>query len=35
MIRKRRAVRYHDWLGPSMICIGLFAAVGVNFVLRI
>ena len=35
MIRKRRAVRYHDWLGPSVLCLGLFGAVGVNFGLRV
>ena len=35
MIRKRRAVRYHDWFGPSMLCVGLFGAVAVNFGLRI
>ncbi|MCJ1397635.1 hypothetical protein MMC11_000831 [Xylographa trunciseda] len=34
MIRKRRAVRYHDWLGPSVLCVGLVAAVAVNFGLR-
>ena len=35
MIRKRRAVRYHDWLGPSVLCLGLFGAVSVNFGLRV
>ncbi|SLM36041.1 vacuolar transporter chaperone protein [Lasallia pustulata] len=35
MIRKRRAVRYHDWFGPSMLCLGLLGAVAVNFGLRL
>ncbi|MCJ1293566.1 vacuolar transporter chaperone [Xylographa carneopallida] len=34
MIRRRRAVRYHDWLGPSVLCVGLLGAVAVNFGLR-
>ena len=34
MIRKRRAVRYHDWLGPSVLCVGLLIAVGLNLILR-
>ncbi|KAI9812038.1 MAG: vacuolar transporter chaperone [Pycnora praestabilis] len=34
-IRKRRAVRYHDPWGPSLLCAGLFAAVVVNFGLRV
>ncbi|MCJ1379633.1 hypothetical protein MMC17_002735 [Xylographa soralifera] len=34
MIRRRRAVRYHDWLGPSVLCVGLVGAVAVNFGLR-
>ncbi|KAH0537878.1 hypothetical protein FGG08_005430 [Glutinoglossum americanum] len=34
-IRKRRAVRYHDKYGPTLLCVGLFAAVTVNFVFRI
>ena len=35
MIRGRRAVRYHDRWGPSVLCIGLFAAVAVNFGIRL
>lgn len=35
MIRKRRAVRYHDWFGPSVLCLGLLGAVAVNFALRL
>ncbi|KAL9611664.1 MAG: hypothetical protein Q9167_003693 [Letrouitia subvulpina] len=35
MIRTRRAVRYHDWLGPSVLCVGLLGATIANFVLRI
>ena len=35
MIRKRRAVRYHDSLGPSVLCAGLLVAVGINFGLRV
>jgi hypothetical protein len=35
MIRKRRAVRYHDKYGPTALCLGLLAAVMVNFVFRI
>jgi uncharacterized membrane protein YidH (DUF202 family) len=34
MIRKRRAVRYDDRLGPTVLCALLFIAVGANFVLR-
>ena len=34
MIRKRRAVRYDDRLGPTVLCGLLFVAVGANFVLR-
>jgi len=34
MIRKRRAVRYDDRLGPTVLCLLLFIAVGANFVLR-
>ena len=33
-IRKRRAVRYDDRLGPTVLCGLLFVAVGANFVLR-
>ncbi|MCJ1474069.1 vacuolar transporter chaperone [Lambiella insularis] len=35
MVRRRRAVRYHDWVGPSVLCGGLLVAVGVNFGLRV
>ena len=35
MIRRRRAVRYHDRWGPSLLCIGLLAAVAVNFGIRL
>ena len=35
MIRKRRAVRYHDRFGPSLLCLGLLVAVAVNFGLRL
>ncbi|KAF2203901.1 SPX-domain-containing protein [Delitschia confertaspora ATCC 74209] len=31
MIRKRRAVTYHDWFGPSVLCFGLLASVAVAF----
>ena len=34
MIRRRRAARYHDRWGPSLLCIGLLVAVAVNFGLR-
>jgi len=30
-IRNRRAVRYHDKWGPSLLCFGLLLAVSVNF----
>lgn len=35
MIRGRRAVRYHDKWGPSFLCVGLAAAVGVSFGIRL
>jgi len=35
MIRRRRAVGYHDWFGPSVLCAGLLAAVVVSFVVRV
>ncbi|KAJ9659686.1 vacuolar transporter chaperone [Coniosporium apollinis] len=35
MIRKRRAVTYHDKWGPSILCVGLFAAVAVSFGMRL
>ena len=31
MIRLRRAVRYHDAIGPSVLCAGLFVSVIINF----
>ncbi|KAF2730099.1 SPX-domain-containing protein [Polyplosphaeria fusca] len=34
MIRKRRAVKYHDKWGPSLLCLGLLAAVGISFGYR-
>ena len=34
-VRERRAVRYHEPWGPTMLCIGLLAAVIVNFGVRI
>ena len=33
-IRERRAVRYHDPWGPTILCVGLFGAVAVNFGIR-
>ena len=35
MIRKRQDVRYHDWLGPSLLCFLLVLAVAVNISLRL
>ena len=35
MIRGRRAARYHDKWGPSVLCGGLLVAVALNFGLRI
>lgn len=35
MIRQRRAVRYHDRVGPTVLCVGLFVAVAINFGLRL
>jgi uncharacterized membrane protein YidH (DUF202 family) len=35
MIRRRRAVTYHDKWGPSLLCLGLLAAVAVSFGFRI
>jgi uncharacterized membrane protein YidH (DUF202 family) len=35
MIRRRRAVTYHDKWGPSLLCLGLLAAVIVSFGFRI
>ena len=33
MIRLRRAVRYHDAIGPSVLCAGLLLSVIINFAL--
>jgi len=33
-IRLRRAVTYHDRWGPSILCLGLLVAVGINLGLR-
>ena len=35
MIRKRRAVTYHDKYGPTVLCIGLFTAVALSFGFRL
>jgi len=35
MIRGRRAVTYHDRIGPTFLCLGLFVAVGVSFGFRL
>ncbi|PVI07498.1 SPX-domain-containing protein [Periconia macrospinosa] len=35
MIRKRRAVTYHDRIGPTLLCLGLLAAVAVTFGFRL
>ena len=35
MIRNRRAVTYHDRVGPTLLCLGLFAAVAVSFGYRL
>lgn len=34
MVRKRRAARYHDRYGPTVLCLGLLIAVTVNFGLK-
>ncbi|KAH0565774.1 hypothetical protein GP486_000819 [Trichoglossum hirsutum] len=34
-IEKRRAARYHDKYGPTLLCLGLLAAVILNFVFRV
>lgn len=34
MIRGRRAARYHDSFGPTVLCLGLLLAVVINFGLR-
>lgn len=33
-IRNRRAVRYHDKYGPTVLCLGLLVAVVISFGLR-
>jgi hypothetical protein len=33
-ISKRVSVNYHDWFGPTALCVGLFAAVLVSFGFR-
>jgi hypothetical protein len=33
-ISKRVSVNYHDWFGPSALCLGLFGAVLVSFGFR-
>lgn len=33
MIKRRRAVKYHDSWGPTVLCLGLLAATVANFVL--
>ena len=35
MIRRRRAVRYHDKVGPTVLCLLLLLSVAINFGLRI
>ena len=35
MIRKRRAVTYHDRWGPSVLCVGVLGAVVVSFAYRL
>jgi uncharacterized membrane protein YidH (DUF202 family) len=34
-ISKRMSVNYHDWLGPSGLCLGLFVATLVSFGFRV
>jgi hypothetical protein len=34
-IKKKRAVEYHDKWGPSLLCLGLVAAVAVSFGYRL
>lgn len=34
MIKKKRAVNYHDKWGPSVLCVGLVIAVGISFGYR-
>jgi hypothetical protein len=33
-IRTRRVARYHDKVGPSVLCAALFAAVALNYALE-
>ncbi|PSN64467.1 SPX-domain-containing protein [Corynespora cassiicola Philippines] len=35
MIRKRRAVTYHDKWGPTLLCLGLLIAVAISFGFRL
>ncbi|KAF1963585.1 SPX-domain-containing protein [Byssothecium circinans] len=35
MIRQRRAVTYHDRIGPTLLCLGLLAAVVISFGFRL
>ena len=34
MIKKKRAVEYHDKWGPTFLCLGLLIAVGISFGYR-
>ena len=34
-IRERRAARYHDKWGPSILCVALLGAILVNFVFKL
>jgi hypothetical protein len=34
-ISRRMSVNYHDWVGPSALCAGLFGAVLVSFGFRL
>lgn len=34
-INKRMSVNYHDWLGPTGLCVGLFGAFLVSFGFRL
>ncbi|KAF1979734.1 SPX-domain-containing protein [Bimuria novae-zelandiae CBS 107.79] len=35
MIKQRRAVTYHDKVGPTLLCLGLFSAVAISFGYRL
>jgi hypothetical protein len=35
MIKNRRAVTYHDRIGPSLLCLGLLVAVAISFGFRL